>query len=413
MKKLPIFLIFILSSIIYYFELKSKFQAGQLTSWFSLLFMPAIFAFVSGTIGLIGFILKKTTLTIQINLWILFGLLYIGEGALRQLKFYSTYLEKNKMEPYRSVYQEPEFDEFGFHRGPNSEFKVDNGEFIYERKINKWGYTGRVPQTPKPENEIRIFVLGDSFCEGAGVAFENSVPQQLERYFNDLWPSENVRFFNFGMSGSDAVFAKFLWDEKLIALQPDGVIFLQNTTDIHDIEVRGGEERFVSNTELSYKKSPSWEVYYASCHLFRAFTHRIMNYDFSLIKRSLKPQLQKEALEIIDQTYLSIIKDYSPVWVFTYPRLEEFPQKKNNYDEFEVWANQAEYNINLMPDFKNFASENNKSEEDLYWPLDRHFNLDGYTVLSNFIAKKIESNLLLIVQKNHSDSTLYQQASSN
>ena len=55
--------------------------------------MPAIFAFVSGTIGLIGFILKKTTLTIQINLWILFGLLYIGEGALRQLKFYSTYLE--------------------------------------------------------------------------------------------------------------------------------------------------------------------------------------------------------------------------------------------------------------------------------------------------------------------------------
>ena len=66
-----------------------------------------------------------------------------------------------------------------------------------------------------------------------------------------------------------------------------------------------------------------------------------------------------------------------------------------------------------MPDFKNFASENNKSEEDLYWPLDRHFNLDGYTVLSNFIAKKIESNLLLIVQKNHSDSTLYQQASSN
>lgn len=367
--------------------------------------MPAIFAFVSGIIGLVGFVLKKITLTIQINLWVLFSLLFIGEVALRQLKFYSTYLEKNNMEPYRSVYQEPEFDEFGYHRGPNSEFKVDNGEFIYERKINDWGYSGRLPQTPKPENEIRIFVLGDSFCEGAGVPFENSVPQQLEKYFSELWPNENIRFYNFGMSGSDAVFAKFLWDDKLKALQPDGVIFLQNTTDIHDIEVRGGEERFVTNTELSFRESPPWEVHYASCHLFRAFAHRVMNYDFSLIKRSLKPQLQKEALEIIDQTYLTIIKDYSPVWVFTYPQLEEFPQKKYNYNEFEVWANKAEYNINLMSDFKDYALKNNKSAQDLYWPLDRHFNQDGYSLLSQFIAKRIESSLLLKRQNNKADST--------
>jgi len=405
LKKLFVNLIFIALSILFYFELQNRFTEGTLTSWFSLLFLPALFVFVSGIVSLIANLLNKKAFIVLVNIWILFGFLFLGEVALRQLQFYSTYLEKNNMEPYRSVYQEPSFDEFGFHRTPNSNFRVDNGEFIYERDINDWGYTGKLPKNPKPKNEIRFFVLGDSFCEGAGVSYAESVPQQLENYFKNLYPNQIIKFYNFGMSGSDAVFAKFLWDNKLKGMNPDGVIFLQNTTDIHDIEVRGGENRFFANNELSYKNAPSWEMYYASCQLFRAFVHRVMGFDFSLIKRNMKPQLQAEALEIINKVYSEIILDFRPTWVFTYPQLEEFPLGGYNYIEFENWVNQSKYVSNLFNDFLLLSKENNLTEKDIYWPLDRHFNAKGYGILSKFIAKKLEPEIeKIVVSKDQKDA---------
>lgn len=378
------------------YQLNFKFAEKSLTTTSTLIFWPAICIVFLGVSSLIEAAQARKNVVLKVNILIFFALIFLGEIALRQFKFYSTYFEKNNQEPYVSVYEEPTFDSLGFHREPNSDFVYFNGEFDYARTCNNWGYTNRNLPKSKPENEIWFFVFGDSFCEGAGVSFNKAVPAQLENYFSGFDSTFTIKFYNFGMAGSDVVYEYYLWDNHLKSKNPDGVVFIQNTTDIQDLKVRGGIERFNGDNDVNYREPPKWEWIYASSHFLRAFFHRVFEYDFSLIHEDNQKELTQESVNIINNTLSKVREEHPNIFVFTFPQLEEFRNGNYTFDEFSNWALNTEWVTDLSQPFYDLKNKGIALEE-VYWPMDRHFNEKGYTILSNLIAKKLEPELLKLV----------------
>lgn len=392
------------------FGLKEKFDAKSLTTTSTLIFWPAIALVVLGTSSLLEFLMNKKLQVLKVNILIFFVLIFIGEIALRYLMFYSTYFEKNNQEPYVSVYEEPTFDSIGFHRPSNSKFNYHNGEFEYQRTCNNWGYTNRDLPALKPKNEIWFFVFGDSFCEGAGVPFNSAVPAQLEAHFRNYDSTLSIKFYNFGMAGSDVVFQYFLFQNHLNSKNPDGIIFLQNTTDVNDIKIRGGEDRFQDNYQLKYRDAPRWEWIYASSHFLRAFFHRIFGYDFSLFHESEQLELEKNAVELINNTLINAKDKNENVFVFTFPQLEEFKKTKYTFQYFCNWAKNTSWVTDLSEPFFELSA-GGTDVNTLYWPMDRHFNEKGYSILSNLIAKELEPNINKIIENKKKSLTLELQTS--
>jgi hypothetical protein len=70
-----------------------------------------------------------------------------------------------------------------------------------EGYFNSHGFRDYERDYAKPENGIRILVLGDSYVEALQVALENSFPALLEKKLNENSPSLKFEVLNLGQSG--------------------------------------------------------------------------------------------------------------------------------------------------------------------------------------------------------------------
>lgn len=405
MKKIIIgFTLFLLSSVGFYW-LWFEYETRVLTLNKSIIFIPLIAVLFFSFLLILQTLFQKNLKTLQINFIIFWVLIFFMEVALRFFGFFDNYQEKNFHGTFSSVYATPFFDEWGYHRNPNASFTYFNGEFDYVRKCNEWGYTNRPIPIPKPTKELRFFVFGDSFCEGAGVSFYDAVPQLLEKHFSLFSDSIDVKFYNLGMSGSDIVFAYHLL-QKLKNYQPDGIVFMQNSTDVNDIMVRGGLERFSDNNKLKYKPAPSWEFLYAVSHVNRAIVHRLLGFNFSLIQNNQLPELEKNVLNTMTNIYQKILDEYPKVWVFSYPQLEDFDKPDFQIESFGQWVDENGFVTDLSEDIKSSAREKNLAIKDIYWPIDRHFNEIGYQLLAESLAKSIAPDVQSLIQQKQTETSL-------
>lgn len=123
---------------------------------------------------------------------------------------------------------------FRYPSNPRGYFNADN-EVV--GTINSLGFRGPEATVEKPNEKIRIAVLGDSFTLGIGVKNHHTLPAQLGRKLEERgWP---VEILNFGLSGSDTPTQVRLLTEFVHRFQPD---FVVQVVFLNDAQLQGTME---------------------------------------------------------------------------------------------------------------------------------------------------------------------------
>ena len=245
---------------------------------------------------------------------------------------------------------------------------------------NKFGMRGNIPDL----NKKTVVTFGDSFTEGACVSWGKSYPKALENKL--LGIDSNFAVLNAGISGNDPFF-----DWKMLRRLKDSLkiytaVFLINSTDISDIMIRGGNERFLLNGDIKYIDTPWWERVYAFSLVFRLMIHNVWDYDRNLMTHKERERREKIAFENLKNLFH---KDIIP---FCFERnikliiaihpLEWELNDKLNYNVLISSFHQTDNAIVI--DTYNPIYENNKKSS-IYLAIDKHFNEKGSEIIADEI----------------------------
>ncbi|MBK8672737.1 MAG: SGNH/GDSL hydrolase family protein [Bacteroidetes bacterium] len=289
-----------------------------------------------------------------------------------------------------------------------------NSEFTTNYKANNEGFRNSNFDTLK--NKYRIITIGDSFTEGIGATNDSTWQKQLNKIINQNSKLSN-EIYNAGILGSDPIFEYLLLKTRLIKYKPDLVILTINDSDIYDIEVRGGFNRYNENNKLNIKKKPFWSF------LLHSRLIRLINlafYDFALTPRwKVKNEILKAnkiLQNAIDSTKLICEKHNSKLIVifnplqyeidygleYKYKSTIEYCKKQNTHyvdvrEEFKKMNVSIGYRRSRFEFIKSYLL-NSKVDDStkingnqIYWKNDGHFNNKGYLLFANAIYPKVNS----------------------
>jgi lysophospholipase L1-like esterase len=335
------------------------------------------------------------------------GVLLIELFLRYAISEYTTYLDKNGFFNYISLYEtkregekDAYLERYYVHK-PNSNYTINLTEFDYVLKTNSLGLRNKEIPPIKDTNEFRIMCIGDSFTEGFGTDEAYCWPRILERELSERIMTKKINIINAGTAGSDVVFEYTFLTEKLLKYSPDMVINALNTSDISDLTIRGGFERFKPENVVKYKEAPSWEPLYARSFIFRHIIH-----DFFQLNELFIPESGAEAeitnsVNIINSTLLQF-KDLSEKHGFVFVTiLHPYDyQIFKNHDSYAALSNSISaidglHYSNLRDYFKNDCGLNNDNLNQFYWKIDKHYNSEGYELMAKGIAKYLFDSGLL------------------
>lgn len=329
-----------------------------------------------------NFILRKTKQSPKI-FWVsnaVFISLILAEAILRLSGLLANYSEK------RHGYYESQYHysnpEYWISR-KTDEVVLNSSEYSYRRKLNSMGFSDTEWNQSKINNGYSILALGDSFTEGDGTHADSTWLKSLERKIND----SAIHYMNAGICGSDPVFEYYLLKNRLSKFHPDLVIMCINNSDIIDIMVRGGFERF-DNGEVVFNKGPWWEVIYASSHISRLFFRLFFRSDVLLTQKQYETERNK-ALNTLHNSLDQFVrygrlKEFRLVFVF-HPFINEVLYNKIIYLKTAIdWCEQKNYKtINLYNYYQKDRIKNNIRQ--YYWKHDGHPNAKGYELMAEGI----------------------------
>lgn len=282
-------------------------------------------------------------------------------------------------------------------RTPNIQKSANGPEFSYLIKTNSEGLRDIEHPREKGEDEFRIVVLGGSFTEGSGVAsMSTSWIKVLERNLGKRLTGKKITVINGGVAGSDPFFGFMLLKKRLSAYDPNLVIVELDRSDIDDVIIRGGMERFKPNNAIEYNQGPWYEPLYGMSYVCRFFILGVLNYNWLFVKPEDLNGKQESALA---KLYDCIIRfqDYAQansikLMIVFHPMIEEIISKQiimkplfNNLRD-----NTSVKVVDLLPYFNQVKNVNADNVHSYYWPIDRHHTELGYKVY----AEGVEKNLI-------------------
>lgn len=321
---------------------------------------------------------------------------------------YTTYLEKDgffnyvsSFETKREGYRDPYIERYYVHR-PNSDCTINLTEFDYALKTNSLGLRNDEISERKDTNEFRIICLGDSFTEGFGTDADSTWPRILEKELSKKIKNKKINIINAGTAGSDVVFEYTFLTEKLLKYSPDMVINALNTSDISDIAVRGGFERFKSENVVEYKAAPYWEPLYARSYIFRHLIHDIFQLNELFIPKNVAKDEISNSVNLINST-LCRFKDLSEKQDFVFVTILH-PYDNQIFERNDYYSSLANsisvvdglHYHNMLDYFKNDCGINRDNLYQFYWKIDKHYNSKGYGLMAKGIAKYLFDSGLLI-----------------
>lgn len=104
--------------------------------------------------------------------------------------------------------------------------------------INRLGLRDREIAVPKPPGLVRVLMLGDSFTEGWGLAFEDTVPKRVERLLAHAGCATPVEVVNAGVGSYSPILEYLLLERLAPTIEPDVVVLDFDMTDVHDDWIR-------------------------------------------------------------------------------------------------------------------------------------------------------------------------------
>jgi hypothetical protein len=163
------------------------------------------------------------------------------------------------------------------------------------------------------------------------------------------------------------------------------LVFIMNTTDINDVMIRGGNERFCSNGLLNYHSQPWWEPIYAVSYVFRLFVHNVLKRDYNLFSAAEQNKkhylaLNKMSTLISTEIVPWAVKRKVQLQFVVLPMRYELEAPNTYYhDLIHMLGGVNQINIlNCLPRLK--AEENLNA---VYWTRDLHFTPQGYSIIAN------------------------------
>lgn len=317
----------------------------------------------------------------------------LGEVWLRCRGTYASWPEKNG-QPYVSPYRQQSSTPWLHLFPPNATVSLGTVEFDYPVKTNSEGLRDQEQPLEKGPGEYRIVALGDSFTMGQGAAREESYPRILGRELNKRAVSGTFRVMNAGVAGSDPVFAEQLLRRRLLRYHPDLVLLLVNYSDVTDIALRGGAERFDATGHLKPKAGPWFEPLFSTSHLVRAWLIQFGDYDMYLMSSSQREEARRRSTETIAQVARSLLNlgmsEGFKVLVVWHPFRHHLtdrsaPDELHGLESLLTAAGVPA--LDLIPVFR---AQLEASETDRYfWPRDGHCTPEGYACLATAIASRL------------------------
>lgn len=375
---------------------------GQLNVFTGMLFLSAASSFF---LLILGKILTRlgvshdTKKNIWLSLITTIFMMFAAELFLRLgLGKYSNYHEQNGNRNYVSVYAYYNTSWFHVHE-PNSNVHWSNKDLAHVRQTNSLGLSEREITTAKTAGEYRIIVLGDSFTEGVGTSYASTWVKVLEKRLGWGMPGRKITAINAGISGSDCYFEYVLLREKLVALAPNLVIVAVNHSDVEDIIIRGGMDRFQSDGKLFVRRTgPYWEWIYGISYIFRHIIHDGFQYNWMLlnpeeVNAEERIAADKIALCIDGFSRLGSDRKFKILFVFHPYEVEikderYYPSAFNNLVS-NLRSSNGIHMIDLLEYYRAGKTITKANSAEFFWQTDLHHNTKGYETMGSAIARKI------------------------
>ncbi len=362
------------------------------------------FIFWSGHFILTKIFSEWKTSNWRITYWSIFCSLLILELGLRYVvKAHLSYSEANGRFNYQCPYDQVKGQNFKaayqkkdvrLMRGPLSDsvFK-SNQEFSYLHTYNSKGLREKEISTTQLDTSFVVMAMGDSFTEGFGTPADSTWVNLLADLLRDDIP--NILPVNAGFSGSDVVFEAYKLKHLLYDIyQPDLVILTINESDIYDIIVRGGKERFISAQKLQYNSGPTWKYLYSFSHVFRLVVHRVFQvrwhfytdkgYEkaFAKTKNIILKCITEDLVPFSEENQFDLLIVFTPM---------EFELRKRSFHLSEIYDELEKVDSSLVLNMYDAFLEMQESDyQQYYWPIDLHCNPKGYLKWAEVMAKQLK-----------------------
>lgn len=319
-----------------------------------------------------------------------------GELILRKFCTFCNYMESNKR-PYISPYSTFTYNGWVHGWGINSQHDYKRPEFSDSLNIfqtNSVGLRDIEHKVEKDSGTFRIVCLGDSFTEGVGAAVEYSYVQQLQTKLNEPG-TKKYEIINGGVSGADPVFAYILLKKRLLQFKPDLVLLAINDTDIEDLIIRGGMERFQPDNQLQFAPRPFGEWLFSYSHIARGIMLTFLNYDWYALTPKTRAKREHKATEDLQKVILELQqlaeKENFKLATFYHPT-NEWAILRNKY-KYKGFHSIGQFIRSKEIPFFDITSHIIQtepiSEEEIkswFWEIDKHCNRTGYAVFAESLV---------------------------
>lgn len=111
---------------------------------------------------------------------------------------------------------------------------------------------------PKPEQEYRVLVLGDSVAFGFNLSDDQGFVAQIEQELRRLLPASSVRCINAGVAGYATWQELDLLQETGLSLEPNLVVLQFSLNDVTDVAVFGPERISRRGLNFEFSNTVHW-----------------------------------------------------------------------------------------------------------------------------------------------------------
>jgi lysophospholipase L1-like esterase len=174
-------------------------------------------------------------------------------------------------------------------------YKLDR---VTEMKTNSEGLRDYEFPIEKPNNTIRIIVLGDSYTEGVGVEINETYSKQLEILLNNN-SKTNIEVFNFGVSGYNTLDEVNIFFEKGVKYNADIILIgylyndIDNQTQIRKItNYLLEKKKLPGNENLDIWKEKRKIIQKERTHVSHSEQFKIINESLNLLASNINEEIE-------------------------------------------------------------------------------------------------------------------------
>lgn len=347
--------------------------------------------------ALLAPVARSTRLGLSVSIVTTAVLVAAAEMLLRSWSgSYSTYLERSEGRSYELQYHHTSPARYLVF-APNASYTHERSEFAFPRTTNSLGLPEHELPPGTAPDEFRLLALGDSYTEGVGTSYDQTWLKVVEHQMASALPDRAVTSYNAGVSGSDPWYELTLLDEKLRDYRFDLVLVAINASDVNDVIVRGGRERFGADGITRPRPTPWWEWLYGVSFLARHVVHDLLGYNALFIRNSAWLAARREAcqqlLDAVAGFQALANRDGYRLVIVIHPDKQEAARARYErvFAEFvdAVKAQPGLLVVDVLERWKAAGALAGGSAARWYWPIDGHHTPEGYAAFGNAVADAV------------------------